>query len=76
VRITGVTPPALVTAFNFTYMERTVKMQIDVPEGFSKELDHKLIDLKEGGVRKSKAQYIVELAQEAFLKKQVNAEIK
>jgi 3-methyladenine DNA glycosylase/8-oxoguanine DNA glycosylase len=53
-------------------MEPTVKVQVDLPESFSKLLDHKLIDMKESGVRKSKAQYIVELAQIAFLQKQVS----
>jgi hypothetical protein len=57
-------------------MERTIKIQVDVPESFSFEIDKKILDLRQSGVRKSKAQYIVELAQESFLKKQVNAEIK
>ena len=57
-------------------MERTIKMQIDVPEDLSFEIDRKLIDLRESGVKRTKAQYIIELAQLAFHFKQVNTEIK
>ena len=32
-------------------METTIKIQIDLPESFSNLIDHKLIDLKETGVR-------------------------
>jgi len=53
-------------------MENTIKIQIDLPESFSYEIDRKLIDLRETGVRKSKAQYIIELAQTAFLQKTVS----
>jgi hypothetical protein len=56
-------------------MENTVKIQIDLPESFSFEIDRKLIDFKESGIRKTKAQYIIELAQMAFLQKTVNHEI-
>lgn len=38
-----------------------------LPEQFSYELDQYLLDLKTTGVRKSKSQYIIELAQSAFL---------
>lgn len=47
-------------------MEETVKIQIDLPSEFSYSLDRKLQELKESGVRKSKAQYIIELAQIAL----------
>lgn len=57
-------------------MERTIKMQVDLPESFSNEIEKKLLDMRQSGVRKSKAQYIVELAQEAFLKRTVNKEIR
>lgn len=48
-------------------MEETIGINLELPIKFSTELDRKLIDLKESGVRKSKAQYIIELAQAAFL---------
>lgn len=44
-------------------MEETTKILIDLPNEFSFALDRKLQELKETGVRKSKAQYIIELAQ-------------
>jgi hypothetical protein len=56
-------------------MERTIKMQVDLPESFSNEIEKKLLDMRQSGVRKSKAQYIVELAQIAFLQKQVKADL-
>jgi hypothetical protein len=57
-------------------MEETIGINLELPVKFSFELDRKLLDMKESGVRKSKAQYIIELAQMAFLQKIVNAEIK
>jgi hypothetical protein len=56
-------------------MERTIKMQVDVPESFSRAIEHKLIDLKETGVKKTKAQYIIELAQAEFLSRTIKKEI-
>ena len=43
-----------------------------LPEQFSYELDQYLLDLKTVGIRKSKSQYIIELAQRAFLQEKVN----
>jgi len=48
-------------------MEKTIGINLEIPEQFSYELDQYLLDLKTTGVRKSKAQYIIELAQRAFL---------
>lgn len=56
-------------------MEEIIKIQIDIPAKFSYELDSKLLDLKTTGVRKSKAQYIIELAQLAFHQKKTKSEI-
>jgi len=53
-------------------MEETIGINLELPVKFSFELDRKLLDLKETGVRKSKAQYIIELAQTAFLQKTVS----
>ena len=53
-------------------MEETIGINLELPVKFSFELDRKLLDLKESGVRKSKAQYIIELAQTAFLQKTVS----
>jgi len=61
---------------NIIKMEETIGINLELPVKFSFELDRKLLDMKESGVRKSKAQYIIELAQMAFLQKIVNAEIK
>jgi hypothetical protein len=52
-------------------MEETIKIQIDLPSDFSFALDRKLQELKETGVRKSKAQYIIELAQLALYQKTI-----
>jgi 3-methyladenine DNA glycosylase/8-oxoguanine DNA glycosylase len=57
-------------------MEETVGINLELPIKFSIELDRKLLDLRESGVKKTKAQYIIELAQIAFLSKKANAEIK
>lgn len=58
-------------------MEETIGINLELPKDFSFELDQKLLDLKTTGVRKSKAQYVIELAQRAFLHdKCVDNEIK
>ncbi len=50
-------------------MERLVKMQIDIPESFSFDIEKKLLDFRQSGIKKTKAQYIIELAQTAFHQK-------
>ena len=52
-------------------MEDTIGINLELPKEFSFELDKKLIELKETGVKKTKAQYIIELAQLALHQKTV-----
>ena len=47
-------------------MDKVVKIQLDIPEKFSIQLDRYLIDLKEKGVKTSKADEIIRLAQIGF----------
>ena len=48
-------------------MEETIGINLELPKEFSIELDRHLIDLKEMGVRKSKAELIIEFARIAWL---------
>lgn len=48
-------------------MDEIIGINLELPKDFSFELDQKLLNLKTTGVRKSKAQYIIELARRAFL---------
>ena len=50
-------------------MDDIIGINLELPKEFSFELDRKLLELKESGVRKSKAQYIIELAQLALHQK-------
>ena len=43
-------------------MNETIGINLELPLDFSVELDRILIDFKETGIRKSKAQFIIELA--------------
>lgn len=54
----------------------TIGINLELPLSFSIALDRKLIDLREAGVRKTKAQYIIELAETALHQKQMNTEIR
>ena len=49
-------------------MEVLTGIVIKLPETFNIALERRLIDLKEKGVRKTKAQLIAELAQRQLLK--------
>lgn len=49
-------------------MEETIGINLELPKEFSIKLDRHLIDLKEKGCKKSKADLIIELAQIAFNK--------
>lgn len=57
-------------------MEEIIGINLELPKEFSYQLDRKLLKMKETGVRKSKAQYILELAQLAFHLDKINTEIK
>jgi hypothetical protein len=50
-------------------MEDGTLIQIFLDKEFNQEIDRKLLELKETGVKKSKATYIKELAQLAFHQK-------
>jgi hypothetical protein len=47
-------------------MEEKIGINLLIPIEFSIELDRHLIDLKESGVRKSKAELIIEMARIGF----------
>ena len=49
-------------------MDETIGINLELPKEFSIKLDRHLIDLKEKGVKTSKAELIIKLAQIAFLK--------
>jgi hypothetical protein len=53
-------------------MDETIGINLELPVKFSLDIDRALIDLKETGVKKTKAQYIIELAQAEFLQRTVN----
>jgi hypothetical protein len=55
-------------------MEETIGINLELPKNFSYELDQKLLDLKTTGVKKTKAQYIIELAQLAFHQKKTSSD--
>lgn len=57
-------------------MEETIGINLELPVKFSIDLDRKLLDLKETGVKKTKAQYIVELAQAELLHRTSKIEIR
>jgi hypothetical protein len=57
-------------------MENETGIVVKISESFNIQLERKLIDLKESGVKKTKAQYIVELAMAEFLHRTIQKEIK
>ena len=56
-----------ISNIQFKTMEETIGINLELPKEFSIELDRHLIDLKEMGVRKSKAELIIEFARIAWL---------
>jgi hypothetical protein len=56
--------------------EKEKGLVVNLTESFSIKLARYLLDLRETGVKKTKAQILVELAEEALLKRTTQKEIK
>jgi hypothetical protein len=57
-------------------MEETIGINLELPKEFSIKLDRYLIDLKEFGVKKTKAQLIINLAELGLLTEKREIEIR